>query len=264
MIIAGEVDGVTVTREWIFQSDHLRAYCDNPTCHRARANFGHRRLGRAEFDEPHLLAGVVRHGFASVIVQSATNDYYLNSDLPDLRRALAEYCTRFDDVSGIGFSMGGFAALLVSQAMNFSNLWLVSPMSPSFPKHPPFDRDMAGERALFKQYGPQDLLGVKRGLRGVVMFDPYYELGRDRAYAEFVQTLCPKISLLAMPWGGHPATAFLSEVKQYGPMLRATFQAKIRAAPMKRVQRLHRLKSELYCKGLQDYLIARSARPIET
>lgn len=264
MIIAGEVDGITIAREWIFQGQYLRAYCDNPTCPRARARFDHRRLGRSEFDAPELFGGIVRHGYASLVIQSSTNDYYLNPDLPDLRRALSDYCARFDDVSGIGFSMGGFAALLLSQAMNFSNLWLVSPMSPSFPKLPPFDRDMAAERGVFKRFGPEDLHGVKRGLRGVVMFDPYYELGRDRAYAEFVQSRCPKISLLAMPWGGHPATAFLSEIKQYSPMLRATFQNRIRPLPLKRVQRLHRLKSELYCKGLQDYLIARSERPIET
>ncbi len=262
MMIAGEVDGVTIMREWIFQSDRLRAYCDNPTCTRARANFDHRRAGRLEFDEAQLFGGVVRHGYASLVIQSASNDYYLNDDLPELRLAMADYCARFDDVSGIGFSMGGFAALILSKAMNFSNLWLVSPMSPSFPKLPPFDRDMASERALFGRYGPE--AGVKRGLRGVVMFDPYFELGRDRAYAEFVQTLCPKISLLAMPWGGHPATQFLSEIKQYSPMLRATFQPKIRAKALKRVQRALRLKSKRYCEGLQDYLLARAARPIET
>lgn len=262
MIIAGEVDGVTVAREWIFQSDRLRAYCDNPTCVRARVNFDHRRLGRTEFDEAQLFAGVVRHGYASLVIQSASNDYYLNDDLPDLRRALAEYCARFEDVSGIGFSMGGFAALILSRAMNTSNLWLVSPMSPSFPKLPPFDRDMGAERDVFDRYGPER--GIKRDLRGVVMFDPYFELGRDRAYAEFVQILCPKISLLAMPWGGHPATQFLSEIKQYSPMLRATFQPKIRAKALKRVQRALRLKSERYCSGLQDYLVKRAARPIET
>lgn len=264
MIIAGEVDGVTVEREWIFQTPRLRAYCDNPSCARARANFDHRRLGRSDFDEAQLFGGVVRHRYASLVVQSASNDYYLNDDLPDLRLALAQYCRRFDDVSGIGFSMGGFAALTFSKAMNFSYLWLVSPMSPSFPKLPPFDRDMALERRVFAQFGPDALAGVKRGLRGVVMFDPYFELGRDRAYSEFVQSLCPKISLLAMPWGGHPATQFLSEIKQYSPMLRATFQPKIRAKALKRVQRNLRLNSDRYCKGLQDYLLARAARPIET
>lgn len=261
MIIAGEVDGVTITREWIFQSDRLRAYCDNPTAPRGRANFDHRRLGRAEFDEAQLFGGVVRHGYASLVVQSAANDYYLNDDLPDLRLALAQYCQRFDDMSGIGFSMGGFAALILSRAMNFSNLWLVSPMSPSFPKLPPFDRDMAIERAVFDRYG--DLAGIKGEVRGVVMFDPYFELGRDRAYAEFVQSLCPKISPLAMPWGGHPATQFLSEIKQYGPMLRATFQPKIRAKALKNVQRSLRLKSDRYCKGLREYLLARAARVTE-
>jgi hypothetical protein len=264
MIIAGEVDGVTVYREWIFQSDRLRAYCDNPTSPRARANFDHRRLGRSAFDEAQLFGGVVRHGYASLVIQSASNDYYLNDDLPDLRLALAAYCARFDDVSGIGFSMGGFAALILSKALNFSNLWLVSPMSPSFPKLPPFDRDMDVERAVFDRYGPAALGGIKRGLRGVVMFDPYFELGRDRAYSEFVQTLCPKISLLAMPWGGHPSTQFLSEIKHYSPMLRATFQPKIRAKALKKVQRSLRLKSPLYCKGLQEYLETRAARIIET
>jgi hypothetical protein len=74
MIIAGEVDGVTVQREWIFQSDRLRAYCDNPTCARARANFDHRRLGRTEFDEAQLFGGVVRHDYASLVIQSSSND----------------------------------------------------------------------------------------------------------------------------------------------------------------------------------------------
>lgn len=261
MMIAGEVDGVEIAREWIFQSPALRAYCDNPNSPRARANFDHRRFGRVDFDEAQLFGGVVRHGYASLVIQSASNDYYLNPDLPDLRQALAAYCARFDDVSGIGFSMGGFAALILSQAMRFSNLWLVSPMSPSFPKLPPFNRDLAAERAVFDRYGP--LAGVKRDLRGVVIYDPTYESGRDRAYATFVQSICPRISLLAMPWGGHPATQFVSEIKQYGPMLRATFKPQIRAKALKAVQRSLRLKSDRYRQGIEEYLAQRAARVIE-
>ena len=263
MIIAGEVDGVTIEREWIYQGDQLRAYCDNPSCDRARANFDHRRAGRAEFDDPQLLAGPVRHGFASLIVQSSSNDYYLNRELPALRAALRDYVRRFKDVSGMGFSMGGFAALLLSRALNFSNLWLISPMSPTIPKTPPFFPNEAAEQDIFKSFGPDTLHGVKRQMRGVVVFDPYFEAGRDRSYAEFVQKLCPKISLLALPWGGHPATQFLNEIQHYSPMLRTTFRPIISAPPMKKVQRKFRMKSDRYLQGMQDYLIQRSNRPSE-
>jgi hypothetical protein len=254
-MIAGQVDGVEIARDWIFQGEYLRAFCDNSTCTRVRVNFDHRRAGRAEFDAPQLFAGPVRHGYASMVIQSAANDYYLNPDLPKLRAALADYVTRFDDVSGMGFSMGGFAALLLSRALHFSNIWLISPMSPSLPKTPPFLTDLCGELAL--------LDGVQADMRGVVMFDPYFEAGRDRAYAQIVQRLCPKVALLAMPWGGHPATQFLSEALHYSPMLRATFQPHIRAKVLKKVQRRFRTESARYLAGVQDYLEQRADRITE-
>ena len=260
MMIAGEVDGVTIEREWIFQGQYLRAYCDNPTCNRARVNFDHRRAGRTDFDEPTLLAGAVRHGYASLIVQSAANDYYLNPDLPDMRRALRAYVKRFHDISAMGFSMGGFAALLLSRALNLSYLWLISPMSPNIPKTAPFFPDPAAEVDIFAAYGPKRLQGVAPNMRGVVVFDPYFEAGRDRSYAEFVQKLCPKIALLALPWGGHPATQFLSEIQNYSPLLRTTFRPQITAKPMKKVQRKFRLQSDRYREALQDYLRQRADR----
>lgn len=260
MTIAGEVDGVTVTREWIFQGAHLRAYCDNPTCRRARASFDHRLNGRRNFDPPQLFGGVVRHGFASLVIQSAQNDYYLNPDLPPLRRVLRDYVARFDDVSGIGFSMGGFAALLLSKALKCSHVFLVSPMSPSFPKLPPYLGDMGGELAAFDTMDPQglagaqELTGISRDLRGVVIFDPHYGQRRDMEYARLIQGAAPAIALLAMPWGGHPASVFLSECDRYSHLQRATFVDEITAPPLKAVQRKFRLKSDRYATQLKSYL----------
>ena len=66
-----------------------------------------------------------------------------------------------------------------------------------------------------------------------------------------------------MPWGGHPATQFLSEALHYSPMLRATFQPNIRAKALKKVQRRFRGDSARYLAGVQDYLDRRAQRPIE-
>lgn len=151
-----------------------------------------------------------RNGFSQVRITVSSPDFFLNRDLPAARLALRCYAGEYAKVSAMGFSMGGFGCLLFAQAMRFDQMLLISPQRPKFPDSArPDQMDAEAEAAFFALPGG-DLAGLPDHLNGVVLFDPWFNNGRDRAYARILNSLAPGLSLVAMPGGGHPATSILT------------------------------------------------------
>lgn len=246
--------------ETVFEGSHVRALCFNPGSDKLRVRLSYRRDGAVGFDPAEPQTGAITAGYANLWVQAAQNDYYISPDLPELRRALFAFCARYTDVSAVGFSMGGFGAVLLSRALHLTQAVLISPQRLGFPKTAPFLSDDAVELAAFSTDDAAHLDGISPKLRGIVMFDPFAGKGRDRAYARHLGRIAPGLRLLALPGAGHPATNVMVEAKKFGAFQRATFTPEIDVAAIREVHRASRGRSERYEKMITRYLAGRMGR----
>lgn len=245
----------------VFDGAHVQAVCFNPDAAHLRVRLNYRRDGPVGFDPPEPQAAAMKAGYANLWLQSAQNDYYVSPDLPDLRAALHAFCARFETVSAVGFSMGGFGAVLLSKALRLTEVVLVSPQRLGFPRTAPFVSDDALERAAFSTGDPNsDLDGISPKLRGLVLFDPFSGKGRDRAYARHLGQIVPGLRLLALPGAGHPATNVIVDAKKFGAFQRATFVPQVDPADILALHRDGRAQSERYAKMMTRYLASRVRR----
>lgn len=246
--------------EMVFEGRQSRAFCFNPGASKLWVRLNARLSDKVGFAEPEPYKSAIEAGFASMWVQTAVNDYYVNDDLADLRRALHAFTARFDYVAAIGFSMGGFGALLLSRALRLRQAVLVSPQRLGFPKAFPFLSDPEVEHLAFCQGGDPGLDGVSPDLRGMVLFDPHFGRGRDRTYAGHLEQIAPGLTQLPLTGAGHPATGALHEAKHFGRFQKAILEVPPNAAAVRDIHRRSRRKSERYQAMLTAYLKRRAAR----
>jgi len=202
--------------ELVFQGLHSRAVCINPDASKLIVRFDHWSSGKSGFG---LLAPwrlTQDRQFAQLNVQVARNDFYLNDDLTQLRQDLRRFTKRFTHIQALGFSMGGFGALLLSRALRLHHVVLVSPQRPGFPRQPPFSTDLKVEQDMFRSGIDARLDGIRGCMRGVILYDPRVAEGRDMAYAKKIMEMAPKLKPLALPGAGHPATRLIAQAKLYG------------------------------------------------
>lgn len=243
----------------LFAGEHLRAEVHNPDAEVLFVTFDRWRRDRDGFAEWQPSTRVAEHGFAELIIKTAQNDWYLNPDLAGLRTVLKAHTGRYRTVRSFAFSMGAYAALLLSRPLRLRHAVLISPQYSVFPDLPPLDRRYKREaEALDPALG--DLARfVAPKLRGVVLFDP---VGNpvDRAHARLILAQVPRMSGVAMPLAGHPATQVMLETTVYGKLRDLAFAAKSDPALYHALHVEARAQSPLYRHRLLERLARRSAR----
>lgn len=245
--------------ETIFAGAHLRATLFAPGRARLAVFFDNLDRKRRGF------AGVVssrsfgRREFSQLVVQTAHNDWYLNADLPLLMQALAPVCAEYDRVTGIGFSMGGFAALRLSQSLRLSRVLLVSAQVTPFAERAPFDtryRRFAGGMLPTLDLRRED---IAPGLQGLALFDPFHR-SKDRDHARAIAALAPGVRPVALPFGGHPATGLIRRAGLWWQLQRLVAEDRLEPAAIVGLRRRARAGSLDYARHLVDALEGRAAR----
>lgn len=187
-----------------------------------------------------------RKGFSQIRIQASRNDFYLNEDLRGARRAIFDYTRPFSRISGMGFSMGGFGCLLLARALRLQEALLISPLrrlgGPDKGNPAP---DMAEEAGFFS-YPRGRHTGLHLPLRGCVLFDPWANAGHDRDYARVVGRMFPGLTLLAMPGGGHPATARITKMGRFAELQQQMARGGLAAADFRDLHRQSRVLDPAY------------------
>jgi len=246
--------------EMVFDGPHARAFCFNPAASKLWVRFNARQTATMGFPAPEPQKAALAAGYASMWVQTRDNDYYLNDDLLDLRRALNDFTARFQHVGAVGFSMGGFGAVLLSRALRMRQAVLVSPQRLGFPLTHPFLSDPEVERLAYHQGGDPALDGVSPDLRGMVLFDPFAGRGRDKTYARHLEQIAPGLTFVPLVGGGHPATNVLHQAKNFGQFQTEVLRVQPDPKAVRRIHRKSRRNSERYLVILATYLEQRRHR----
>jgi hypothetical protein len=196
-------------------------------------------------------------GWSQIFIHVDQNDYYLNDELPQARRALRRFTKGYWDVRGMGFSMGAFGCLALARALRMRQAVLVSPIRLGFPHHGPYPApDLTAECAVFDPYGDW-LGGLPDDLRGVILYDPWMHNGRDQAYARTLAMLLPQVHPLAFPGGGHPATRGLTAINRFGALQKLLLLPVIQTLPFKSLYRQVRMDQPDYLAKLSGRLLSK-------
>jgi hypothetical protein len=192
-------------------------------------------------------------GYRSLVISSAANDWFVNTDTRALRQALADFVPQGAVVRAFGFSMGGYGALLFSAALRLQSVVLFAPQVSIRSEIVPFETRWRREAAVMD--GDLDRLGavVKRELRGVLLFDPRY-LRAETLQARAVQAIVPGLQLAALPFSGHPPTAMLMAGKAYGGLMARGIAGQVTAAEIRALHRQHRETTPAYLDAVLAFL----------
>ncbi|MGL4320038.1 MAG: hypothetical protein ACRCS3_04175 [Paracoccaceae bacterium] len=242
----------------VFDGAHLRAELAGPGPNGLFVTFDHWRKERMGFVETPPGKSALALGFASLRISTAANDWFLNADLDPLRKVLAEIVPAFPVVRAMGFSMGGYAALLLSQALHLDRVTLFAPQVAIRAEVVPFERRWRREAALVDP-ALDNLAGViKPDLCGVAVFDPTYSRS-ERLHARAIQALAPGIIPAPMPFSGHPPTAVMMAARSFHLVQQATIAGTLTATDMLKLHRKGREGTEKYLNGMLRVMRKRGA-----
>jgi hypothetical protein len=153
-------------------------------------------------DDPPVRQALIR-GMAHLHLQSRWNDWYLNVETPALEAALRDLRTNFTAARAVGYSMGGYAALRLADALTLTQALVISPQFT-------LDRTLIPTERRYREASNYDTaLGDlarhgKSDLQGVTVFDPSHPL--DPIHARLIAKTMPGMRPAPCMFGGHPAT----------------------------------------------------------
>jgi hypothetical protein len=242
----------------VFDGAFLRAELAGPGPNGLFVTFDHWRKERLGFAETPPGKSALAMGFASLRIATAANDWFLNAELDPLREVLAKIAPQFPVVRAMGFSMGGYAALLFSRALKLDHVTLFGPQVAIHADVVPFERRWRREAA---QVDPalDDLAStIKPDLRGVAIFDPTYSHS-ERLHARAIQALAPGIAPAPMPFSGHPPTAVMMAARSFHLVQKAAIAGTLTAKDMRDLHRKGREGCDKYLNGILRFMRKRGA-----
>lgn len=231
----------------VFDGRRLRATLFPGRSRRLVVTFDHRLPGRAGFAPDTHSTSFARGGFAQLCIRAAANDWFVNDETEALEAALGPVAAAYERVQALGYSMGGFGALRLARALRLRQAVLVSPQS----------TPLGDGRYAAEARGWDGALGALAGreapgLGGLLVLDPFEPL--DLGHARAIQALFPRLGLVRLAFGGHPAIRALRAAGAARVVQAEAGAPRARALP---IQRAHRAARRL-SRGYWERLAARA------
>lgn len=195
--------------ELVFDGNLLRATLFAGDTAQLIVTLDFRMPGKADFSAPHHSTSFARMRYAQLSIKTRSNDWFVNAETAALEQELARVAAHYDSVHMLGFSMGGYGAFRFAKALRARSVVAISPQVSIHPDVVPFDRRY---RAEAQGFDPRlgDLAGrADPGLQGLVIIDPF--IANDLRHALMLQSLWPRLQIVRLGFGGHPAIRVLRE-----------------------------------------------------
>jgi hypothetical protein len=239
----------------VFDGEWSRAYILERSATDLVFTFNHFEPTRTGFDKPNFSVFYERLGVSQVIVLTKKNDWFLNTDLPELLKSCAAVASSFTNVACYGFSMGGYAAMIFSAAVRANRVALISPQFTIDRAKAPFEDRWRGASATidFSLESFDDR--IAQDAAGFVVFDPNHD--QDSRHARMILEKAPNWTPIRLWYGQHPASKFLVETGT----LRAFGHALLGPSPtrlgLEKIYRNARGRSPSYLNYLAEKTIKR-------
>jgi hypothetical protein len=243
-------------RERVFDGRYLRADLTGAGRRVLIVTFDHWRGSRPGFHPVEPPATALEAGHAHLGIATAANDWFLNADLPALKAVLAPLARRFAAVRATGFSMGGYGALLLADALRPDHVTLFSPQVSIRPELVPFETRWRRDLPAIDPTLDRLDLTVPPDLRGVILFDPFYTRA-ERLHARAIARLAPGIRLAPLPFSGHPPTGLILAGAAFRRLQAASFDGTLDVQTLRRLHVTVRRTWPVYRQRLDEALARR-------
>ena len=243
----------------VFEGRFLRLLLTERSRDHLFVSFDHWERGRRGFAAIGETSIFDRRGWSHLRVQAARNDWFLNPDLLAALSAAAKAAARFARVTTYGFSMGGYAALRCATALGARRAVSISPQATPDPRRTPFETRWPRARAA-ADTSLDDLSGLDaRGVETVAVYDP--RVRADNRQLRVLRRRVARLHVLALPFGGHPATRVIREGGSLGSFTELLLTApRLERAEALAHHKRARRNSTAYRAALEAALAERSAR----
>lgn len=235
--------------ERLFDGDLLRADVFAPGRDRLFVSFRHRIGQPGAFDAPQPVRSFLRDGYSHLHLQARWNDWYVNPETEAFESVLSAFSRGFGTRVSMGFSMGGYAALRFAQALRLDRAVVISPQVSIAREVVPFDRRYRAEARGFDPV-KGDLARRSTAMHGAILIDPFKR--RDLLHAQRIAALFPRMQIVRLGCGGHPATRALRQGGRFDWLKRELAQGLEDPARIGRMHRRVRRRSESYWRHLSD------------
>ena len=215
---------------------------------------GHNQM-HGRFTPAHYPNYAARMGIDALSVQTAWRDWYVSDRSAALAETLERATCGYADVLCTGFSMGGYAALRYSAACHAKRVMVVSPQYSIDPEVAPFDTKRHKKFARLGHPMPRPEAHGDTTVTGLLLYDPV--IGADRAHKDLIVRAFPRLTPLALPHGGHPATGVIAAAGAIGRMVEMVAADHIDPPAIRRLHRQHRSRSDNYRLSLASAALAR-------
>ena len=248
------VDTIEKTR--VFKGEGLRATCFFPRRKNLLVCFDHRRDNRNGF--PNIVGGALdlkRFGTAILNIHTSANDWFLNADLPLLRRAARRFTRGFDTVTAHGFSMGGYAALLLAPDLRLTYATIISPQYSIQPSRVPFEKRYLEDATQIDPQFDQFDLEYAKTLKGALLYDPLWI--KDRMHKKLICNDFPRLTPIPFWTGGHPAIKVINANDKWPSLMREVAKPRPQASEMMRLHKSLRAGFAHYKNSMNNHLSMR-------
>ncbi|MGG5823349.1 hypothetical protein [Falsiroseomonas sp. HW251] len=165
-------------------------------------------------------AGFLRRaGLPAIHLTASWNHWFI---VDEMRRALPGLCAAaapFRHRVAYGQSLGAYAALRHSAALGVTRVVAISPRFSMLPEKVPFDTRSRPELPRLDPAGDDLPGGLSRDATLLVVAET---VGMDARHLALIRAACGgRARVLALPFGGHPATLHLRQIGLLGRIVRA-------------------------------------------
>jgi pimeloyl-ACP methyl ester carboxylesterase len=193
----------------VFDGQMLRASLFAGDRAQLMVTLDYRKTGKADFSPPHHSTSFARMRYAQLSIKTRRNDWFINPETEALEQALVQVAAGYDRVHILGYSMGGYGAFRFARAMGAASVVAISPQVSIHPGVVPFDRRYRAEGRGFDPVLGDLATRADPALQGLLIFDPF--VATDLRHAQMLQDLFPRLRLVRLGFGGHPAIRVLRE-----------------------------------------------------
>lgn len=210
----------------VFDGDLLRAVLIPGGSAQLMVTLDYRMPGKSDFSAARHSTSFARMGYAQLSLKTRANDWFVNADTAALEQALAQVAVSYDRVHMLGYSMGGYGAFRFAKALRARSVVAISPQLSIHPDVVPFDRRYRAEAQGFDPVLGDLTRLADPDLRGLVVIDPF--ITNDLRHAFLLQQMFPRLRIVRLGFGGHPATRVLRDAAKGWTLHReaAAFQPK--------------------------------------
>lgn len=251
---------MTDTAQIVFDGDRLRATLFNGDAQKVIVTFRQRITPDGAFDVPKPVQRFVGQGYAHLHLQSRLNDWYVNPETEAFEENLSTVTAPYRRVVGTGFSMGGYAALRFSKALRLQHVILVSPQISIAPSLVQWDRRYRDCAAGFDPALGDVACRSRRGMKGVVLIDPFRPL--DRRHSTLICQAFPRLEVCRLGCGGHPATRVVGESGGFGRVQAQLLNGQVDSDKIRQIHRNGRRGSPTYWRHLSENADKRNHMPL--